>query len=494
MSKRAYLTKSRYVAGLQCLRRLWLNVHEPADFDDAEPGSVQDIGLEIGRRAHLLFPGGVLVEQMPWEHAEAVAQTAVLMAERKVPAIFEAAFEHSGIRVRVDILERLSGGYWGLREVKSSSEAKDHQYDDVAVQFHVLRNSGVSLSSVEILHVDKQYVRGKKEIAWSKFFARADVKKAAVARLDGIEERLKLQFSNLALRQAPKVEPEKHCHDPYTCEHWEQCTATKPDDWVYYLPHLKAPRRNELKALGVESISAIPEDFKLSDQQKIIRSVTCSGKAYVSPDLSGNLSGFGPPAYYLDFETFAPAIPLYPGTKPYQTIQFQWSLHCVDAEGKISHTEFLAKGDTDPRRSFAETLISALEGSKWPIIVYSPYERTQLKALGKELPDLAKPLDGIVARLADLLPVVRGGVYHPDFDFSFSIKTAAPALCPDVTYKDLPGVADGGAASTAFWLLASRRAEPNLIDETRKSLLAYCKRDTWAMVRLHQALSKLAVR
>jgi hypothetical protein len=110
------LTKSRYTAGLQCLRRLWLNVHEPDDREEPQSGSLEDIGLKIGRMAHSLFPGGVLVEEAPWEHAKAVTRTAALMADRSVPAIFEAAFEHSGVRIRVDILERLLRGYWGLRE------------------------------------------------------------------------------------------------------------------------------------------------------------------------------------------------------------------------------------------------------------------------------------------------------------------------------------------------------------------------------------------
>jgi hypothetical protein len=157
MPKPIYLTKSRYSAGLQCLLRLWRNVYEPADRELPEPGSLEDIGREIGRMAQLLFPGGVLVEQKPWEHASAVARTAALMADPSVPAIFEAAFEHSRVRVRVDVLERLPRGYWGMREVKSSGEVKDHFLDDVAVQVHVLRSAGVRLSSVEILHVNKDY-------------------------------------------------------------------------------------------------------------------------------------------------------------------------------------------------------------------------------------------------------------------------------------------------------------------------------------------------
>jgi len=492
MSTAVYLTKSRYTAGLQCLRRLWLNVHEPVTWDEPESGSSEDIGIEIGRMAHLLFPGGIVVQEKPWEHAAAVTRTAALMADRSVPAIFEAAFEHNGVRIRVDVLERRARGYWGMYEVKSSGGVKDHHYDDVAVQIYVLRGSGIRLSSAEILHVNKDYVCDRKGVSWPKFFSRVDVKTEAKRRLDGIEARLKKQRTCLSRRQAPAVEPEAHCHAPFSCEHWDHCTQSKPADWVFHMPHLSMTRRAELKTLGVESIAAIPDDFRLSLRQGIIRDAMRSGKPFIAEDLSERLDGFGPPAFYLDFEAFMPAVPLYPGTRPYQVIPFQWSLHQRDSDGKIQHRDFLAEADSDPRRPFAATLIAALRGTKLPIIVYSPYERARLTELAKHFPDLAKPLHSIMRRLADLLPVVRSGVYHPDFDFSASIKTAAPALCPDVTYDDLEEIADGGAASTAFWSMASGRTDAETSQRLRRSLREYCHRDTWAMVRLHQALDALA--
>ena len=492
MSTAVYLTKSRYTGGLQCLRRLWLNVHEPITWDEPESGSSEDIGIEIGRMAHLLFPGGVVVQEKPWEHAAAVTRTAALMADRSVPTIFEAAFEHNGVRIRVDVLERRARGYWGMYEVKSSGGVKDHHYDDVAVQIYVLLGAGIRLSSAEVLHVNKDYVRGRKGISWPKFFSRVDVNTEAMRRLDGIETRLKKQRTCLSRRQAPAVEPEAHCHAPFSCEHWDRCTQSKPADWVFHMPHLSMTRRAELKTLGVESIAAIPDDFRLSARQVIIRDAIRNGKPFIAEDLPERLDGFGPPAFYLDFEAFMPAVPLYSGTRPYQVIPFQWSLHQRDSDGKIRHRDFLAEADSDPRRPFAETLIAALRGTKLPIIVYSPYERARLTELAKHFPDLAKPLHSIMRRLADLLPVVRSGVYHPDFDFSASIKTAAPALCPDVTYEDLQEIADGGAASTAFWLMASGRTDAETSERLRRSLREYCHRDTWAMVRLHQALDALA--
>ena len=70
------------------------------------------------------------------------------------------AFEHDGTRIRVDVMERLAFGAWGLREVKSSSGLKDHYLDDIALQAFLLRGAGITVSSIELLHVNTAYVRG----------------------------------------------------------------------------------------------------------------------------------------------------------------------------------------------------------------------------------------------------------------------------------------------------------------------------------------------
>lgn len=488
-----HLTKSRYLAGLQCPRRLWLVVHEPLPYEAPDPGSPMDIGHVIGGKAHLLFPGGVSVGEEPWQHAEAAARTAALMNDAHVPAIFEAALEFDGIRVRVDVMERLPHGAWGLREVKSSSGLKDHYLDDIALQAHVLRGAGIAVSSIELLHVNTAYVRGPDGICWTEFFARMDVGGAVAARLIDLPDHLPAMRGYLTMTEVPDVEPGKQCDSPYTCEFKDRCTADKPADWIAWLPRLSAARANELKALGVEAISAIPADFPLSWKQAIIRDATASGQPFVAPDLARVLHGYGPPACYLDFEAMMPPIPLYEGTRPYQTIPFQWSLHAAKDDDVLHHREFLADSDRDPRRRFAETLIDALNTFDGPVIVYSAYEKTRLSELAAQFPDLRPALIAIIGRLADLLPIVRGGVYFPEFWFSNSIKSVAPALCPGFGYDDLKDVADGLAAAAAFLQLASGEVVvPEEIDQLRIALLTYCHRDTMAMVEVHRALARLA--
>jgi hypothetical protein len=296
----------------------------------------------------------------------------------------------------------------------------------------------------------------------------------------------------LGMIELPDADPGSQCGNPHACEFWDKCTADKPADWIDYLPRLSQARASELKARGIESISAVPVDFPLTSKQAIIRDATASGKPYVAADLGRLLHAFGPPACYLDFEAMMPPIPIYEGTSPYQTVPFQWSLHRVDGDGVLNHREFLADGVNDPRRQFAETLIDALACSDDPVIVYSAYEQTRIIDLAADFPDLSTALNALIARLADLLPIVRSAIYFPDFRFSNSIKSVAPALCPGFSYGDLDGVADGGAASAAFLQLASGHIKhPGEVNQLRAELLAYCKRDTLAMVEVHRALARL---
>lgn len=488
-----HLTKSRFIAGQQCLRRLWLMVHEPIPYEEPPPGSPLDIGQEIGRAAHRLFPGGTLVDEEPWQHDRAVARTASLMADPAVPAIFEAAFAHDDVRVRVDVLERLDAGIWGLREVKSSARVKDYHLDDIALQVHVLRGAWIGLSSIEILHVNTGYVRGDGGIDWPLFFARRDVAEELPEQLASVPAAIPVIRAWLDCGEMPEATPGDQCSSPYECEFWDRCTAHKPADWIIHLPRISARQRNALEKRGIERIIDIPDDFGLTGKQAIIRNATASGRGYVAPDLARLLRGYGPPACYLDFEAMMPAIPLYPGTRPYQTIPFEWSLHVLDADGCLSHSGFLAAGNDDPRREFAETLLAALATDETPVIVYSAYEQTRLRDLAVQFPDLAIRLHAIVDRLVDLLPVVRNAVYFPQFGFSNSIKAVAPALSPGFGYDDLDVVADGAAASAVFGQMASGHVNSSdEITRLRAALLAYCERDTLAMVRVHQALMRLA--
>ncbi|NQU42442.1 DUF2779 domain-containing protein [bacterium] len=182
-------------------------------------------------------------------------------------------------------------------------------------------------------------------------------------------------------------------------------------------------------------------------------------------------------------------MPVHPKTKPYQAIPFQWSLHVLGRDGALSHEEFLADGQADPRPRFAESLLKAL-GEEDPILVYSSYEATVIKGLIRDLPDLSGHLQGLLPRLVDLLPLIREHCYHPAFKGSFSIKSVLPALIPELGYDDLQ-IQDGITAGSLFLNTLDEFIPSIEKDRIRDDLLRYCERDTLAMVRLYEVLSRV---
>jgi predicted RecB family nuclease len=194
----------------------------------------------------------------------------------------------------------------------------------------------------------------------------------------------------------------------------------------------------------------------------------------------------------LDFETFFPVVPIYPRTRPYQQLPFQWSLHVQDQKGRLTHYEFLATGAEDPREEFTHTLVAALSQHPYPITVYSPFEKRVLTDLLDAVSRQRRQIKSILRRLVDLLPLVRRHVYHPHFDGSFSIKAVGPVLGSEISYDDLE-IAEGSLASSTFERLVSGKLLPGeTASGLRRALLAYCKRDTLALVEVHRALLKQA--
>lgn len=485
-----HLSKSRYLTGLQCERRLWLSWHDPEKAAASPAGSIFAVGHEVGQLAHDLFPGGVLIGGGPSEFNQAVQQTRTLIADASVPAIFEAAFVFDRVRVRADLMERLPDGRWALHEVKSSARLKSENLDDLTVQTYVIEGAGLTIARAHLVHINTSYSRGPTGINAQGVLSSMDVTAEVRAALVDVPLRVKRMHEILALSEAPPRAPSQHCFKPYECEFWGRCTSAKPEDWIWHLPRLTADQFRSLEAEGVHSIRDIPSTFALSDPQRRVVGAWRKGGMVVQSGLAAVL-----PKYttcgYLDFETLSPALPLYAGTRPYQRVAAQWSLH-VRQSGELQHAEFLSDMQDDPSREFTVGLLQATDFDG-PVFVYSSFERSVLRELTAKLPDLADRISALDARLVDLLPTVRGYIDHPRFNGSNSIKVVAPVLAPEVTYDLLEGVADGSAASEALYRLATNQLQSQeTITSLRRSLLHYCRLDTLALARTHEALEELA--
>lgn len=479
------LSKSRFVAGCQCLRRLYWQVHEPelAARPNAATEAIIQQGQEVGMLARTLFPGGVEVD-CSRGLADAIRTTRELIANPEIPAIFEGVFEHQNVLVKVDILHRRRDGRWRLIEVKSTTDVRDHHIEDVGIQYRILSRSSLDVASVCLAHVDRGYIYPGGEIDPRRFFRIRNLTRRVQRLQPKLTFQLRSEFTVLAMQQPPDIAPGRHCTDPITCEFYDQCNPHRPHDHIGYLPRIHASAMEELEEMGVECIRDIPDDFELTEIQR--RAATCvqTGEPWFDTEgLESKLDALKYPLSFMDFETVNPAIPRFPGLRPYDHLPFQWSVHvqrepCAEPE----HFAFLASDTNDPRREFISSLLTIL-GETGSIVVYSSFESQRLLELGGWLPEFADRISVLQGCLFDLLPVVREHTYHPAYAGSYSIKSVLPALVPEMTYDGME-VANGQAAGVAWESLVRGSLDASERDRLRKALLDYCGQDTLALVRL----------
>jgi len=485
------ISKSKFMAGVQCLKRLYGQVHEPemGAAPDASAVAILEQGKDVGRLAHLLFPGGVEVDAE--NLGEAIRITNELIANPAVPAIFEATFSHGGVLVRVDILERRGKKEWRLFEVKSTADLKDSHLYDVGIQSRVVSSSGIKLSSANLVHLNRDYVLEGGALDLKKLFRVRNLNRRLGKFQKQLTKQLRTEFRILRQPAMPDIAPGRHCRKPVVCEFYDLCNPWFPSDSVYSLPRADAETLEQLKARGMEEIRDIPEDFPLSALQHKARITAVSGKPWCSPDLHKNLEALQYPICFMDFETIRPAVPRLAGMRPFMHVPFQWSVHRQATPGaELEHFEFLADDATDPRLAFLKSLLPVVDGAATILVYNQKFESGRLSELAAAFPRHSETITKIQSKLWDLLPFMRDNIYHLEFRGSFSLKSVLPALIPDMSYDSL-AVADGGEASIAFEKMINPESDDVMRAKLRNSLLEYCAQDTLAMVRLLEVLRTL---
>jgi predicted RecB family nuclease len=483
------ISKSKFMAGVQCLKRLYLLVHEPqlgAQSNGADEAIIEQ-GREVGLLARQLFPGGVEVDASDGLD-EAIRKTRELIMNQEVPAIFEAVFEHQDVIVKADILQRRKEDHWRLVEVKSSADLKEHHLEDLAIQSYVLSRSEVRLASAWLAHINRNYALVGSTVDPRQFFLFLNLTERVRNLQPALVLQLRSQFRILSKPASPDVPTGPHCINPVVCEFFLHCNHEKPKDYIGYIPRLNASTIEQLEQMGIESIHDIPADFELGKFQRRACTAIQTGQPWFSEELKTEFESLSYPLYFMDFETVNPAIPRFPGMHPYDHLAFQWSVHVQKQRGAApEHLEFLATEGGDPRRAFISSLCEAL-GKHGSIVVYNQqFESERLWDLAGWLLEFTQRIRDIQGRLWDLLPVVRNHVYHPGFGSSFSLKAVLPTLVPEMTYAGME-VPNGRSAGLAWETIIGGRVREAERQAKRQALLDYCGQDTLALVRLLETL------
>ena len=469
------LTKTLYLAGRRCPKLLWFRAHEP-EADELRPDPAEqwllEQGKEVTRQARSFAPG--------------------LRAE--------VSFEADGLLARTDLVEETADGL-ALIEVKGASTRTDEHVDDVAFQLFAAERSGARIARAELLTLDKDATFPFDEGV----FAREDLTAAVRALQPRVAQEVVGMRTTLD-GACPDTPVGVHCLRGGDCPFVDRCWP-RPRDHVTRLfgvnkaeavafvdsgmasiKELDDAAIGRLKAPpGIKSSAALAARLHQRDAERV-------GALVVGPALGAALDTLRGPIVHLDFETVNFALPRFPGTHPWTQIPVQMSAH-VEGPDQTKHFEFLTEGNDDPRRAIIDAVIEACRGSGTVLAWYASFEDGRLKELAAAFPERASELEEVRSRLIDLLPIVRENVYHPEFGGSFSLKAVLPALVPGLNYEDLAIRNGGEAMAVLARLMTEGEARP--VEERRKvreDLLAYCERDTFAMVRLLARLCEVAQR
>lgn len=475
------LSKSRLMSSLQCARRVHFEVHRPelAVYSPATQMAFE-LGHQVGDIAIEVYGQG-RGELIPYEAGlgQALQLTAGLLRGPRDEPVFEATLQHDGVLVREDVLLP-SGASWRIVEVKASTKPKPEHVQDCAIQAWVHEGAGYPLESIALAHIDNRFV-----------YPGGGDYRGILVEQDLTAEVRELQTSvpvwvqrakEAVAGDEPQVPVGQHCFSPYECPFFTHCW---PQDSAFPVHGLRGSRKKlgELVSAGYRDIREIPAALLNSEDHLRIRRVTRSGQPEILPGAGEFVRALPYPRYYLDFETIAPAVPVWPGTRPYELLPFQWSCHIEPAPGQVSHAEFLDLSGEPPMRALAEELVRTL-GRSGPVIMYTAYEQRVIEGLAERCPDLANALQAIIERLVDLRPVTKANYYHPAMLGSWSIKAVAPTIASGLDYAQLDGIAEGNQASSAFLEAIRPGAPAERVAAVRRELLEYCRRDTEVMLRL----------
>lgn len=488
-------SKSKLMALRQCPKRLWLEIHRPDLREDSAATQASfNVGFQVGDIARKIYDPdacGTMIDVEIEGFNQAFERSKALMQTPQ--PLFEAGFSANGALAFADVMrpQDVDGRLvWHMVEVKSSTSVKDYHRDDVAVQSYVARSAGIPLASVALAHIDSSWTYPG-DGDYCGLLKENDLTEEAFARADEVESWIAKAADIAEAESEPTVTTGDQCWSPFECGFHGYCTRNdhKPEYPVNWLPRITSGKIKSLADQGITDMRDVP-DALLNERQLRVKDQTLQGTVYFdSTATAGALAAYPLPAYFLDFETIQFAVPIWKGTRPYQQIPFQFSLHVLGEDGKLSQTPFLDLSGNDPSESFAKALLAAC-GHQGPVFVYNAgFETARIRELAERFPLLSSELMAINDRIVDLLPIAREYYYHPSQEGSWSIKKVLPAVVPELRYDALEGVQDGGMAMDAFLEAIHHSTSVGRKADIEQQLLAYCCLDTYAMVRLWQVFA-----
>lgn len=461
------LTKSHFITYLDAPMHLWADVNNKFE----KPLSLYD--------QHLMNQG-YEVEKYAKQYLENFVSK-----NNNLELIWQRTFIDKNYEAKSDaLIHKLDTDTYDIYEIKSSTEVKTENKYDATFQF-LVSNKQIKIDKVFILHLNKEYVR----------YGRLNIDELFIAEdVTNIVHDLKMEVDierekALTILQETRHENIAPCLNTKTCRCMSLCHPNLPEFSIFNIPNLSKKKKLELINLGILEAKDIPPGFKLSYKQSLVAKAAKENKAQTDHDaISNEFERLSYPLYFLDYETFNSAIPLFDGYHPHQQMVFQYSLHILEKPNdELIHTEHLTLTKKDPAISLVKKLKQDI-GTNGSIIVWNQtFEAGRNKEIANLYPEYADFMLNINDRIFDLADIVKDGMYvHPDFKGSWSIKNVLPVLAPHLSYKEL-NIGKGDRAMIAWFNLVHGESKEKNVAE---SLLKYCELDTLAMVEIWKALNE----
>ncbi|MDL2220666.1 DUF2779 domain-containing protein [Eubacteriales bacterium OttesenSCG-928-N14] len=494
-----YLSKSKYCLGVQCPKILWMDKNMPEQKAEQDQSRFE-AGNMVGDLAMGYFGAYTEVPFCREDKGQMLSTTQQLI-EQGTPVIAEASFSYDGNFCSVDLLKKGEGGY-EIVEVKSSSgeqtdtagNVKVVYLDDMAYQYYVLTHAGLPVTKVSLMRLNKNYER-QGDLDLQQLFVLTDCTELVKRMQDEIPARID-HIKQVATQQMePQMLLGRSCDDPYPCAYHNWCFRNLPQNNVFDIGfRFSKQNKEQMYRDGIIRMEdVLHSNIRLSHMQhlQIITALEDAPPHVDREKIQQFLDTLHYPLYHLDFETYQQVVPLWDGVKPYEQIPFQYSLHIQQTPcGEAEHKEYLAQAGEDCRRELAERLCADIPRDVCVLAFNAGFEKSRIQALANRFADLRGHLMDIRENFVDLaMPFSAGHYYARQMGGSYSIKVVLPAICggdPDLDYNKLESIHNGSEAMAAFASLHEKT--PEEIAQTRTALLAYCKLDTLAMVKILERL------
>lgn len=450
------LSKSGYISGLQCPKRLWLQKNGASKNISNKAAELLELGHEVGDAALQYFGQVEKIEQASL--FAMVGKTKKLLIQRE-KAVAEAAFIYNECYCQADVVTIEPDGSLNIFEVKSTTRKKPEHVDDMAFQYYVISHSGYKINMFYHMRLNSDFVGETGQLNVIDLFEFENVTNELVSMQPFVENKIN-ELQKIMTASCPNCKISECCKSPHECEFIQHCKNEQsiPEYSVLDIVGMGWKKKVQLINNGIITMKDYYDEHNKNNVSCNYLMQAAFEANNIPMFIDKNkvkkfLSSLQYPLYYLDFESFQQDVPLFDEVKPYQQVPFQYSLHYqLSPRGPVYHLEYLADCNNkfeDPRVALVEQLCS-------------------------DIPDNAT-----------MIPFKNKDVYMRAMKGSYSIKYVLPALFPNdskLDYHNLDMVQNGQMAMDAFKKMNSLTEEER--QYLRHRLLKYCELDTYAMVKI----------